>query len=96
MGQNTNEQLVTADPAAPNTTISAKAFMRRFAKAAGIRALRTMAQTAVSLIGAKVLISDVDWKALCSAVIMSGILSVLNAVATGLPETAVNPKVKAS
>ena len=60
--------------------------MRQFARAATIRAIRTMAQTAASLLGAKALISDVDWKALLSATAMSGILSILTAVYTGLPE----------
>ena len=63
--------------------------MRQFARAATIRAVRTMAQTAASLLGAKALISDVDWKALLSATVMSGILSILTAVYTGLPETEV-------
>ena len=61
--------------------------MREFAKAATIRAIRTMAQTAASLLGAKALISDVDWKALISATVMAGILSILTSVYTGLPET---------
>ena len=64
-----------------------KDAMREFAKAATIRAIRTMAQTAASLLGAKALISDVDWKALISATVMAGILSVLTSVYTGLPET---------
>ena len=62
-----------------------------FAKAATVRAVRTMAQTAASLLGAKALISDVDWKALLSAVVMSGMLSVLTSVYTGLPETPTQP-----
>ena len=61
--------------------------MRGFARAATIRAVRTMAQTAASLLGAKVLVSDVDWKELLSATIMSGISSILTSVYTGLPET---------
>lgn len=61
--------------------------MRDFAKAATVRAVRTMAQTAASLLGAKALISDVDWKALISATVMAGILSILTSVYTGLPET---------
>ena len=61
--------------------------MREFARAATIRAVRTMAQTAASLLGAKALISDVDWKALISATVMAGILSILTSVYTGLPET---------
>ena len=61
--------------------------MRQFVKAATVRAVRTMAQTAASLLGAKALISDVDWKALISATVMAGILSILTSVYSGLPET---------
>ena len=63
--------------------------MRQFVKAATVRAVRTMAQTAASLLGAKALISDVDWKALISATVMAGILSILTSVYSGLPETEV-------
>ena len=63
--------------------------MRQFVRAATIRAVRTMAQTAASLLGAKALISDVDWKALISATVMAGILSILTSVYSGLPETEV-------
>lgn len=90
MEQTTQNRVVVSSSGAAESSMSAKEFMRKFAKDAGIRALRTMAQTAVSLIGAKVFISDVDWKALCSAVVLSGLLSVLTSVATGLPETAAN------
>lgn len=62
-------------------------FIHGFARVATVRAVRTMAQTAASLMGAKALISDVDWKALLSAVLMSGMLSILTSVYTGLPET---------
>ena len=71
----------------PQTAELPRDTMRGFAKAATIRAVRTMAQTAASLLGAKALISDVDWKALLSATVMSGILSILTSVYTGLPET---------
>ena len=91
MEEQTKEQSaanVPTNAGAQKIMVSAKEFMRNFAKAAGIRAARTMAQSAISLMGAKVLVSDVDWKALLSAVVMSGICSVLTSVATGLPETA--------
>lgn len=52
---------------------------------AGIRAIKTMAQTAVGIIGASVLISDVSWPVLVSAALLSGVVSVLTSVA-GLPE----------
>lgn len=60
--------------------------MRSFVKAAGIRAIRTVAQTAVAVIGTSALISEVNWAAVASASVLAGILSVLTSVATGLPE----------
>lgn len=60
--------------------------MKNFLKAAGIRALRTICQTAISLISVGTLMSDVDWLMLGSASLLSGILSILTSIATGLPE----------
>lgn len=57
-----------------------------FWKAAGIRALRTICQTAVAMIGTTAVISEVDWLTVGSASLLSGILSVLTSIATGLPE----------
>lgn len=54
-------------------------------KAAGIRAVKTVAQTAVSLIGVGTVMSDIDWAMVASASLVSGILSLLTSVA-GLPE----------
>lgn len=54
-------------------------------KAAGIRALKTIAQTAIATIGTTAVLSDVDWRIVLSASVLSGILSVLTSVA-GLPE----------
>ena len=54
-------------------------------RCAGIRAIKTMAQTAVAMIGTAVVVSSVDWKMVVSASILSGILSLLTSVA-GLPE----------
>lgn len=58
---------------------------RKWWKAAGIRAIRTVAQTAVATIGTEALISEVNWLAVLSASVLSGILSLLTSVA-GLPE----------
>lgn len=60
--------------------------MNTFIKASLIRAIRTVCQTAVSLIGTAVVISDVNWAVVFSASILSGILSILTSIATGLPE----------
>lgn len=58
-----------------------------FWKAAGTRAVRTMAQTALATIGtSSVILSDINWLNIVSAAILGGILSILTSVATGLPE----------
>ena len=54
-------------------------------RCAGIRAIKTMAQTAVAMIGTAAVMSSVDWKMVASASILAGILSMLTSVA-GLPE----------
>ena len=59
---------------------------KNFWKAAGIRAIRTMAQTAIACIGTSALLSDVNWGVVVSASILSAILSMLTSIATGLPE----------
>lgn len=54
-------------------------------KAAGVRAIKTVAQTAVATIGTSALLSEVNWIAVVSASVLAGILSLLTSVA-GLPE----------
>ena len=60
---------------------------KNFWKATAIRAIKTMCQTAVALIGTNAAgVLDVDWVAVLSASALAGILSVLTSVGTGLPE----------
>ena len=60
--------------------------LKKWAKAAGVRAIKTVAQTAISTIGVSALImSDVNWVVVASAALLSGVLSLLTSVA-GLPE----------
>ncbi|MGN1133709.1 MAG: holin [Oscillospiraceae bacterium] len=58
---------------------------KRWLKAAGVRAVKTLAQTAVAIIGTSAVMGDVNWIAVLSASALAGILSVLTSVA-GLPE----------
>ena len=60
--------------------------MNDFWKATSIRALRTICQTAIAIIGTATLMSDVNWQMVVSASALAGILSVLTSIATGLPE----------
>ena len=53
-----------------------------------IRAIRTVCQTAIATIGTAAVISDVNWQMVLSASVLSGILSILTSIATGLPEVA--------
>ncbi len=54
-------------------------------KAAGIRAIKTIAQTAVATIGTAAMMSEVDWAMIVSASLLAGVVSLLTSVA-GLPE----------
>jgi len=58
---------------------------KKWAKAAGIRAVKTFAQTAVATIGTATFMGGVKWKMVLSAAALAGVLSVLTSVA-GLPE----------
>lgn len=60
--------------------------MSKFWKAALIRALRTMCQTAIATIGTTAVLEEVNWVMVASSSVLAALLSILNSVATGLPE----------
>lgn len=66
-----------------------KEYWMNWIKAAGVRAVKTVAQTAVATIGTSVAIGDVNWLMVGSAAALAGILSLLTSVA-GLPEVNAN------
>lgn len=65
--------------------IHMKNNFKEWLKCAGIRAIKTVAQTAVATIGVSAVMSEVNWLAVCSASLLAGILSLLTSV-SGLPE----------
>lgn len=62
-----------------------KEYWITWTKAAGIRAIKTVAQSAIGAIGASAIMSEVDWCIVASTAALSGIVSILTSVA-GLPE----------
>lgn len=62
-----------------------KVFTKEWFRAAGVRALKTVAQTAVATIGTSAVLGEVDWLAVGSAAVLAGVLSLLTSVA-GIPE----------
>ena len=65
-----------------------KEYWITWAKAAGVRAIKTVAQSAIGAIGASAIMSEVDWCIVASTAALSGIVSVLTSIA-GLPEVTV-------
>ena len=59
--------------------------MKNWLKAAGVRAVKTVAQTAVATVGTAAYLGAVDWRMVASAALLAGVLSLLTSVA-GLPE----------
>lgn len=59
--------------------------MKEWIKAAGIRAVKTIAQTAIATIGTSAVLDEVNWLVVGSAAVLSGLLSILTSI-TGLPE----------
>ena len=68
-----------------NCVLKVSVDTKKWLKAAGIRAVKTMAQTAVAVIGTGAVISAVDWKMVLSASVVAGVVSILTSVA-GIPE----------
>ena len=62
--------------------------MKTWWRASIVRAIRTIAQAAVASLGTTAMITEVDWRILCSTADMAGLLSILNSAITGLPEVA--------
>lgn len=66
--------------------------LKCWAKESAIRAIKTIAQTTIATIGSVAVLGEVDWKLVLSTATLSGILSLLTSVATGLPELRVKEK----
>ena len=64
---------------------------KNWLRAAGIRAIKTIAQTAIATIGTSAILAEVNWAVVGSAALLAGILSLLTSVA-GLPEVQNNPE----
>lgn len=59
---------------------------KNFWKAALVRAIRTICQTAIATIGTTAVLEEVNWLLVASSSALAGLLSILNSIATGLPE----------
>ena len=66
--------------------------MKEFWKAAALRAIRTICQTAIATIGTAAVLSDINWVMVGSASAVAGILSILTSVVTGIPEAHKTPE----
>lgn len=68
-----------------NCVFNVSVDTKKWVKAASVRAIKTVAQTFVAMIGTSVAMTDVDWKFVISASVLAGIISIATSVA-GLPE----------
>lgn len=68
-----------------NSVLKASVNTKEWTKKAAIRAVKTMAQTAVAVIGTSTVVAAVDWKIVVSSAVVSGVVSILTSVA-GIPE----------
>ncbi len=68
-----------------NSVFRVSVDTKKWLKAAGTRAVRTMAQVAIAQIGVATVLEGVDWKLVVSATLLSGILSILTSL-KGIPE----------
>lgn len=62
-----------------------KNYLKNWIRAAGVRAIKTVAQTAAATVGTAAAMGEVDWRMVGSAALLAGVLSLLTSVA-GLPE----------
>ena len=67
---------------------------KEFWKAALIRAVRTVCQTAIATIGTTAVLEEVNWILVASSSGVAGLLSILNSIATGLPEVDKEPEIQ--
>lgn len=68
-----------------NNVFKVSVDTKKWAKAAAVRAIKTIAQTAVAVIGTSTVVATVDWKLVVSSAVVAGVVSVLTSVA-GIPE----------
>lgn len=68
-----------------NCVLKVSVDTKKWAKAAGIRAVKTVAQAAIAGIGTAAALGQVDWKYVLSASVLAGVISILTSIA-GIPE----------
>lgn len=68
-----------------NSVLKTSVSTQKWLKAAAVRAVKTMAQTAVAVIGTSAVVSAVDWKVVLSSAVVAGVVSVLTSIG-GIPE----------